>query len=525
MTRAVAVVGNGPVGQTTALLFARWGLRVVLLDARPTRDRVGSKAICQQRDVLDLWDSLGAGCLATEGLTWTTARTFHGERELHHWSFVDRGSSPLPPFVNIGQHRTEQVLDELIARQPLIDVRWGCEVLGLEQDQHGVRLSCADGSAVEVGHAVVAAGAHATSLREALGVSFLGETFADRFLICDIRVDLPGWESERRFWFSPPWNPDRQVLIHPTPDSVFRIDWQVPPDYDLAADEASGGLDRRIRMIVGERPYEVVWRSVYRFSSLVVDRMRVGRVLLAGDAAHLMAPFGARGLNSGVADAENAAWKIAAVEHGWAPKELLATYDLERRAAAVENLEITGATMRFLAPADAAQWEARRLALADADADPEAAARIDSGRFAEPYWYVDSPLTTSSVDRPFVGRPPKGHAPAPGPGVLIPDLPISDPHRPEVTRLRQLVRDGVLVLVSGGFDVPALGVAVKDAVAAPTRTLAFTDLVGGSDLVAMVAAGPDEAWVVRPDGHIAAVVRVGDGSEAVVAAVRRAWGF
>src|SRR5207244_2624163 len=112
-------------------------------------------------------------------------------------------------------------------------------------------------------------------------------------------------------------------------------------------------------------------------------------------------------------------------------------------------------------PADPAQWDARRTALAEADDDPEAAARIDSGRFAEPYWYVDSPLTTTNAERPFAGRPAKGQAPAPGPGVLIPDLPISDPQRPEVTRLRQIVRDGILVLVTDGFDVPALAVAVK----------------------------------------------------------------
>ena len=88
-----------------------------------------------------------------------------------------------------------------------------------------------------------------------------------------------GWETERRFYFDPEWNPGRQVLIHPCPDSTFRIDWQVPPDFDMAAEEASGGLDRRIRQVIGDQPYEIVWKSVYRFHSRVVDRMRVGRVL------------------------------------------------------------------------------------------------------------------------------------------------------------------------------------------------------------------------------------------------------
>ncbi|GDY31689.1 hypothetical protein GTS_33220 [Gandjariella thermophila] len=93
----VAVVGNGPVGQTTALLLARWGVPVVLLDSRPARDPVGSKAICQQRDVLDIWASVGAGRrIAAEGVTWTTARTFYRDRELLRITLPDPGRSAFP---------------------------------------------------------------------------------------------------------------------------------------------------------------------------------------------------------------------------------------------------------------------------------------------------------------------------------------------------------------------------------------------------------------------------------------------
>ena len=188
-----------------------------------------------------------------------------------------------------------------------------------------------------------------------LGVTFDGHSFDDRFLICDIRTDLPGWANERRFYFDPPWNPGRQVLIHPCPDSTYRIDWQVPGDYDDDAEAYTGARDARIRAIIGDRPYELLWSSVYRFQSRIVDRMRVGRVLLAGDLAHLVAPFGARGLNSGVQDAENAAWKMAFVLRGWAADRLLDSYHHERHAAAVENLDVTSATMRFLVPGTEAE--------------------------------------------------------------------------------------------------------------------------------------------------------------------------
>lgn len=502
----VLVLGCGPVGQTTALLLARWGLPVVVLDARPARDMVGSKAICQQRDVLDVWDAVGVGAeVAARGVTWTTARTFHRDAEVFSFSFVDRGRSPFPPFVNISQSETERLLDERIAAQPLIDVRWGHAITGIEQDGAGVTVTCAtpDGSVAVAGsYAVACSGSRCDAVRGALGLSFDGESFDDRFLICDIRTELPGWETERRFWFDPEWNPGRQVLIHPCPDSTFRIDWQVPPDFDLAAEESSGGLDHRIRQVVGDRPYEIVWKSVYRFSSRVVDRMRVGRVLVAGDAAHLVSPFGARGLNSGVLDAENAAWKIAFVLRGWAPEALLESYHAERHAAALENLDVTTATMRFLVPRTDDEARHRRDVLERARADPAARAQVDSGRLAEPFWYVDSPLTTPDDRRPFPGRPPKGDVPVPAPGVLVPDCPVTVPDRPDLDRLRRLARDGVTVLL--GDDVAPGPATLPSGV--PVAVHRIRDLDGGGLLAATLGARPDEAWVLRPDGHVAAVV-------------------
>jgi pentachlorophenol monooxygenase/3-(3-hydroxy-phenyl)propionate hydroxylase len=217
----VLVVGAGPVGQTTALLLARWGVPSVVLDKRPARDLVGSKAICQQRDVLDIWASVGAGeQIAAEGVTWTTARTFHRADELFAHTFADAGSSPFPPFVNLSQSRTEEILDERIAAEPLIDVRWGCEVTDLAEHRAPFTVLCTGAGG---------------GLRRTLGVAFDGFSFDDRFLICDIRTDLPGWATERRFFFDPVWNPGRQVLVHPCPGSTFRIDWQVPSDYDLDA--------------------------------------------------------------------------------------------------------------------------------------------------------------------------------------------------------------------------------------------------------------------------------------------------
>jgi pentachlorophenol monooxygenase/3-(3-hydroxy-phenyl)propionate hydroxylase len=251
-------------------------------------------------------------------------------------------------------------------------------------------------------------------------------------------------------------------------------------------------------------------------------------VLLAGDLAHVLSPFGARGLNSGVQDAENAAWKIAFVLRGWAPESLLDSYHAERHAAARENLAVTSATMRFLVPGSDAERRHRVSTLERAVTDPAARSEVDSGRLAEPFWYTSSPLTTPDPALPFAGRPSRGTVPPPGPGILIPDIALPAPACGSTcgaTTLRCLARHGFLLLCGQDTDLAAAGDAAAG-LAAPVRVLDVTGAaapVSGA-LSAAGLAGPGEVWVIRPDAHTAAVLHHPNRAR-ITAALRRALGM
>jgi 2-polyprenyl-6-methoxyphenol hydroxylase-like FAD-dependent oxidoreductase len=437
-----------------------------------------------QRETLEIWARAGIGeQVAKRGVKWHTGRTYFGTRELFSVELPGSTSDHFPPFVNISQTEVE---DLLIARcgELGVDVRWGHKLEGLTDDGSCVRLTLAalDGShsSLEARYVVGTDGAHST-VRHLVGVDFPGHTHPDLFLICDIHARLP-FPTERRFFFDPPWNPGRQVLIHPQPDDVWRIDWQIAPDTDMEAERASGGLDRRIRAVVGEHTeYELLWMTIYRFHQRLADHFRVGNVFLAGDAAHLYAPFGARGLNSGAADAENLAWKLAFVLRGDVPESLLDSYQAERLPAAEENLAVTEATMRFMAPNRAWQRLWRNLTLRGSPRIPALRRRVNSGRLAEPFVYADSPIV----------EPGPEDAGLPRHGSVAPDVRLSSGER-----LKERFGSRFVVLVAGA--PPELGARAAD-----------LELPSGIDLIADPALDPvyapagARAWVIRPDGHIA----------------------
>jgi 2-polyprenyl-6-methoxyphenol hydroxylase-like FAD-dependent oxidoreductase len=521
----VLIAGAGPVGLVAALLLARWDIPSVVLEAQQHRSQAGSRAICFQRDVLDVYDRAGcADDMLAEGVTWTTGRTFYRSDELFVVTFPDTGVSTLPPWINISQASVERYLLGRAAAEPLIDLRLGQTVTELAAAAGAGVLArtWADGRAAASarGSHLIGADGSRSAVRDLLGIGFPGRSYADQFLICDIRADLP-FPNERRFFFDPSWNPGRQVLVHQCPGGIWRIDWQVPAGFDLDTERASGTLDARIKQVTGDREYELVWATSYRFHERVADAFTAGRSYLAGDAAHLYAPFGARGLNSGTQDAENLAWKLAFVRRGWAPASLLDSYDAERRAAALENLRVTSATMDFLVPQTDQARRRREQVLDRALADPSAKARIDSGKLAEPYWYTASPLTTPGPS--LAGFPTEpGAVRPPVPGVICPDGPCVA--NGSATRLRCLFGRSFVLLTARSAAADAAREAGAAATGAPVSAYALEEIDTSHVLASALDATSGSVHVVRPDGHLAAVLPEFDPA-GLAAALHRALGL
>jgi 2-polyprenyl-6-methoxyphenol hydroxylase-like FAD-dependent oxidoreductase len=373
---------------TLALELARFDVPSIVLDAKPGLEAIGSRSMVVARHSIETFLRLGCGRqVLDKGVALSGARTYFREIELFSIDFPEAAGGEIPRFLNLQQTYVEEYLYELVSQTPLIQVGWDSEVTGLVQDEHGVTLTLRDGETLRGDYAVACDGAR-SAVRKLVGIGFSGRSFEDRFLIADVRAELP-FPNERRFFFDPPHNPGRQVLIHPQPDNEWRMDWQVVSETDPTHERESGRLDERIRAIVGDRPFELVWLTAYRFHERVADRFRAGRVLLAGDAAHLFAPFGARGLNSGVEDARNLGWKFALRLAGEAPDALLDSYETERRAAALENLRVTSATMRFMAPPTRLHRALRNAILRASVRSRRVRRFVDSGKLAEPAVYGD----------------------------------------------------------------------------------------------------------------------------------------
>lgn len=351
----VVVVGAGPIGMVVALDLARWGVASILLEAELQVSH-GSRAIVLTRRSMEILQQVGVdGPFVEKGLTWNKGKSFFRGKQVYEMVMPHDPDDRFMPATNVQQQFIEQYLVEAVEASPLIDMRWGSAVTGLTQDDTGVTLTVdtPEGEYELRTSWVVAADGGRSVIRRLLGLRMEGRAYAGNFVIADIMapVDLP---TERLCYFDPDWNPGNNVLVHRQPDSLWRIDFRLPDgetaEQALEEDRLATRIDSVLKMIGRPVEWKLDWATVYSANTLTLPDYRAGRVLLTGDAAHLLPIFGVRGANTGLQDATNLSWKLAMVVNGKAGLKLLDSYSQERVAAAREICAEGGRSTRFMTP-------------------------------------------------------------------------------------------------------------------------------------------------------------------------------
>src|SRR6202166_1055175 len=413
---AVVVVGAGPVGLSLAIDLAQRGQAVVLLD---DADRIGegSRAICFSKRSLEFWDRLGvADRMVDKGVVWSVGRIFHGASLLYQFNLLPEEGHKRPAFINLQQFYAEAYLVDRVQQLPAIDLRWRNKVIGLEQrhDHAIVTIEPPDGPYRMRANYVVACDGARSALRQMVGAEFAGQVFEDQFLIADVRMTAE-FPTERGFWFDPPFHAGRSALLHKQPDDIWRIDLQLNPDADPVAEKKPENVRPRIARMLGHDKFDFEWISLYKFQCRRMDDFIHGRVIFAGDAAHQVSPFGARGANSGLENAENLAWKLDRVLRKVSPDALLESYHVERSTAADENIRESTRSTDFMAPNSHQEARLRKAVLSLARETEFGKRMVNAGRLSVPSVY-ETPLSTADRD---VWRG------GPRPGSSMPDAPIS----------------------------------------------------------------------------------------------------
>lgn len=515
----VVIIGAGPVGLTLALDCAHRGQSVVVLDDNNTVS-IGSRAVCYAKRTLEVWDRLGVGeGFAERGIQWKVGKVFFRDELAYQFDLLPEAQHKMPAMINLQQYYLEEKLVERCEASPLVDLRWKHKLLSLAQttgtgDEFAtLTVETPDGVFTLQADWVVAADGANSDTRRMTGADFTGHFFQDRFLIADVVMKKADFPTERWFWFDPPFHRNQSVLLHKQCDDVWRIDFQLGWDADPVEEKKPENVIPRIQAMLGpDVEFELEWVSVYQFACRRVDQFRHGRVLFAGDAAHQVSPFGARGANTGVQDCDNLAWKLKAVVSGEAPLALLDTYHEERAFAADDNLLNSTRSTDFITPKSRTSLRLRNAVLELARTEAFARPLVNSGRLSTPTPYAKSSLNTPDGDAPqdqFQGSMT--------PGTFCADAPVLRDGQP-AWLLNQL-GDGFVLLSFGPLPAGQTVQVGKVVV----RVLEVGKDISDADgvLTQRYDGQPGTVYLIRPDQYVAARWRGFDATQ-VTAALRRA---
>lgn len=414
----VIIAGAGPVGLTAALALAQRGIACVVVEKKNTVND-GSRAICVSRHSFEILQQLGAvDPFLEKALGWTRGRCYYRDQLIYQLEMPHSQDERFLPMYNIQQQYIEQFLIDKTSEYPdLIDLRWQSEVQAVENGVDAVTMTIdtPQGPYALRGEYLLAADGARSKLRELLGLRLEGENLPGNYVIADVRMehDFP---TERRSFFESSGNPEATVLVHRQPDNIWRVDWQILAGDDPAEAVREDNVRERVKAILAmighEGDWELEWWSIYTANTLCLDDYRHGRVLFIGDSGHIVPIFGVRGLNNGIADAVNAAWKLAYVITGRAGDTLLDSYSAERRGATLDVFRNAGKSSRFMTPPTRG-YALMRKAVLELALTEDFARPFANPRQVQPYTYRDSPLTTLDADSSMFSA-----GPAPGAALL-----------------------------------------------------------------------------------------------------------
>jgi 3-(3-hydroxy-phenyl)propionate hydroxylase len=353
---------------------------------------------------------------------------------------------------------------------------------------------------------VLAADGARSAVRSMLGLRLKGDNYEGRYVIADIRMDHD-FPTERRAFFEPAGNPGGTVLIHKQPDDIWRVDYQLREGESEQEALREENIRARVGAILADighsKPWELEWWSIYSANTLCLDDYRHDRIFFIGDAAHIVPIFGVRGLNNGLADAENIGWKLALVLHGEADERLLDSYSPERRGATLDVFANATKSTRFMTPPTRG-WRLAREAALSLSLKHEFPRGLANPRQMQPYTYSESRLTPyAGRDAEFAGGPPSGSA---APNAKLADGSyLLDRAGNGVTAIlfcetQPAAEQAALLAQLGQVDRRFVAVLVTSRGPA-SEPNALADIDG--EIARLFAAAPGTLYLLRPDLHIA----------------------
>ena len=531
----VVVVGTGPNGLLLALDLARNGATPIMITAE-AQVCGGSRAVAFTRRTLEIFEQVGASdAVLKDALLWDKGRSFYRGHMVHELQIPGSVDDRFSPMTNQPQNVLEKVLLEKAAEAG-IEVRWQTKVAGIESDDAGVRLrlDTPEGEYdLECDWLVACDGARST-IRRLQNLRFEGRSYTGRFVIIDFRVPL-GAPTARRCYFDPPWLPGHAVLLHKSPYGIWRLDYQVPDDISdeqaLEPERLREHVQAHLDYIGADLPWEIEWVTLYKPNTLTLARYNHGRVLYSGDAAHLLPVFGVRGVNTGVQDGNNLAWKLGSVIRGVAPPSLLDTFTHERLADARQICFEAARSTRMMAPPSRG-YRILRDAVLQLSVHHEFTRPLLHWRTSKPIDYADSPLTTTDATESRFTAGPR-------PGATARNVCVN-PDAPRRSWLFDAFAPGFQVLVFGDHAATlrqaAEDIASLRAERIPVRLVSIQRGSGSSvaaadaqvlDPLARIhdawGAGSGAVYVLRPDQHVAARWTF-DATTRVGAVIRKALG-